>query len=92
MSKKLKRRKRAKRLWFWLIGGGVLFIAVGLFLLMQGHESEPGTPILKVEPERIDFGNVHFSTPKSFEITVTNIGDGTLRFKEQPTIRVLRGC
>jgi multidrug efflux pump subunit AcrA (membrane-fusion protein) len=92
MSKKLKKRKQSRRLWFWLIGGGVLLIAIGFFLLMQRQENEPGTPILKVEPERIDYGNVKFNTPKSFEITVTNVGDGTLRFKEEPTIRVQQGC
>ncbi len=58
MSKKLKRKKQSKQLWFWLLGG-VLLIATGFFLLMQGRENEPEMPILKVEPERIDYGNVN---------------------------------
>lgn len=92
MSKKVKRRKQAHRFWFWLIGGGVLLIVLGLLFFVQGREHEPGTPILQVEPQRIDYGDVHFNTPKSFEITVTNVGDGTLRFKEIPTVRVRQGC
>jgi hypothetical protein len=37
-------------------------------------------------------GDVKFGINKTFAIKVTNIGDGTLRFKEEPYVEVLEGC
>ena len=37
-------------------------------------------------------GDVKFNVPLTFTIKVTNTGNGTLRFKEEPYIQVLEGC
>ena len=71
--------------------GVVLVAAAALILLLQGRGSG-GTPALSVEPKQIEYGDVKLDTELTFEIKVTNQGDGELRFKEQPYIEVLEGC
>jgi len=89
MSKKFKNNKRRKQQKksvnpvVWFIGGGVLLIA---------SDSGGGTPALAVDQQTIDYGDVKLNTNLTFEIKVTNIGDGALRFKEEPYIQVLEGC
>ena len=51
-----------------------------------------GTPSIAVDQQKIDYGDVKFGVEKTFAIKVTNTGDGTLRFKEEPYIEVLEGC
>ena len=41
---------------------------------------------------QIDYGYVKFGETRTFEIKVTNTGDGSLRFTEKPYIEVLEGC
>jgi hypothetical protein len=76
----------------WLLvalGGGLLLLAAILFANRSG---DSGTPSIAVDGQKIDYGYVKFGVAKSFDIQVTNTGDGTLRFKEQPYIEVLEGC
>ncbi len=47
---------------------------------------------IAVDQQQIDYGDVKFGVNKTFAIKVTNTGDGTLRFKEEPYIQVLEGC
>ena len=51
-----------------------------------------GSPSIAVDQQKIDYGDVKFNVEKTFAIKVTNTGDGTLRFKEEPYIEVLEGC
>jgi hypothetical protein len=74
-----------------MIGGGVLLIAAALFIVF-GSGDGSGTPALAVDQEVIDYGNVKLDTDLTFAIKVTNTGDGTLRFKEEPYIEVREGC
>ncbi len=74
-----------------LIAGGILLIAAAIFLFSGGSDGG-GTPALAVDQRVIDYGDVKYDTPKTFAITVTNMGDGVLRFKEQPYIETLEGC
>ena len=92
MSK--RRKQKQKKLPVPLIGlviGGILLIAAAIFLFSGGNDGG-GTPALAVDQQVIDYGEVKFNTNKTFAIKVTNTGDGTLRFKEQPYIEVLEGC
>ena len=90
-SKKYRKRKHGKNFpWlFVVLGGGLLVLAAILFANRSG---DGGTPSLAVDQQRINYGDVKFGVNKSFAIKVTNKGDGTLRFKEEPFIEVLEGC
>ena len=86
-----KQNQRKKFPWLYLaLGGGLLIFAAILFANQSGDGG--GTPSLKVDQNKIDYGYVKFGENKSFAIKVTNTGDGTLRFKEQPYVEVLEGC
>jgi hypothetical protein len=93
-KKNQKYRKQNQRRNFpWLLvvlGGGLLLLAAILFANRSGDGD--GTPSISVDQQRIDYGDVKFNENRSFTIKVTNMGDGTLRFQEQPYIEVLEGC
>jgi len=93
MSKKHKRQKQRKSFpWPLLAIGGVLLIIASFFFANQGGGDGGGTPSIVVDQQKIDYGDVKFGVNKTFAIKVTNTGDGTLRFKEEPYIEVLEGC
>ena len=71
--------------------GGILLIVAIFFFTNQGGDGG-GTPSIAVDQQKIDYGDVKFGVNKTFAIKVTNTGDGTLRFKEEPYIEVLEGC
>ena len=93
-KKNQKYRKKNQRNNFpWLVvvlGGGLLLLAAVLFANRSG--SGDGTPSISVDQQKIDYGYVKFGETRSIAVKVTNTGDGTLRFKEQPYIEVVEGC
>jgi len=93
MSKKLKRQKQKKSFpWSFLAIGGVVLIIAAIFLANRGGGDGGGTPSIGVDQQMIDYGDVKYGVNKTFAIKVTNTGDGTLRFKEEPYIEILEGC
>lgn len=93
MSKKNKKYKKPKKKtfpWLLLALGGIMVAVAALLFARQG--SGGGTPSIAVDPQKIDYGDVKFGVNKTFAIKVTNTGDGTLRFKEEPYIEVVEGC
>ncbi len=81
-----------------VVGGMVLLLGL-LWAWGRGRETAdstetdtPGQPVLEVDQSFIDYGEVKFGTPLSFRFTVTNKGNGTLRFQEEPYIEVVEGC
>ena len=93
MSKKNRRQKQRKSFpWSLVAIGGVLLIIAAFFFANQGGGDGGGTPSIAVNQQKIDYGDVKFGVNKTFAIKVTNTGDGTLRFKEEPYIEVLEGC
>lgn len=88
MGKKQKRQKQ-KFPWVFLALGGVFVVFAVILFSRQGGG---GTPSIAVDQQRIDYGDVKFGVEKTFAITVTNTGDGTLRFNEDPYVEVVEGC
>jgi hypothetical protein len=90
MSKNHKRQKQTQRFpWAIAAIGGVLLIAAAFLF---ANQDGGGAPSIAVDQQLIDYGDVKFDTEKTFAIKITNTGDGTLRFKEDPYIQVLEGC
>jgi len=90
-NKKYKKQQKQNFPWLLLALGGVLVLIAGLFFARQNGNSG-GTPSIAVDQQRIDYGDVKFGVNKTFAVKVTNTGDGTLRFKEDPYIEVVEGC
>ena len=93
MSKKNKMRKQQKKQfpWYLIALCGILVVVAAFLLTRQGGDGG-GTPSIAVDQQKIDYGDVKFGVNKTFAIKVTNTGDGTRRFKEEPYIEVLEGC
>ena len=92
-NNKRYRKQNQRKQFPWLLvvlGGGLLLLATILFT--NGSGGGGGTPALKVDQDKIDYGYVKFGENRQFTLTVTNTGDGNLRFKEKPFIEVLEGC
>jgi hypothetical protein len=93
-KKNQKYRKQKQRKNFpWLLAvlsGGLLLLAAVLFANRSGDGG--GSPSIAVDQQKIDYGYVKYGETRSFAVRVTNTGDGTLRFKDQPYIEVLEGC
>lgn len=93
MAKKSQKYKKQSKNVPWLLvvlGGGLLLLAAVLFA--NRSSGGGGTPAISVDQQRIDYGDVKFGVSKAFAIQVTNNGDGTLRFEEQPYIEIVEGC
>jgi len=91
-TKKYRKQKQRKNFpWLFVaLGGGLLLLAAVLFA--RNNRDGGGTPSLSVDQNKIDYGYVKFGENRQFALQVTNTGDGTLRFKEEPYIEVLEGC
>jgi len=95
MSKKKKKYRRQKEKNIpWLIGtlGGVLLLAAIFLFANRSGGNSGGKPSIEVDQQKIDLGTQKFGTNMTFAIKVTNTGNGTLHFEEQPYIEVLEGC
>ncbi len=93
MSKKHNKQEQRKSFpWPLVIVGGLLLIVAAFFFANQGGGDGGGIPAIAVDQQKIDYGDVKFGVNKTFAIKITNTGDGTLRFKEDPYIEILEGC
>lgn len=89
-NKKYKSQKQRNNFpWVLVALGGILLVVAAFFF---GNRNGGGTPSVAIDQQKIDYGYVKFGENKSFAIKVTNTGDGTLRFKENPYIEVVEGC
>ena len=89
MSKKTYRKPKKTFPWPLVALGGALLVIAAFFFASQ---DDGGTPSIQVDQQKIDYGDVKFGVEKTFAIKVTNTGDGTLRFKEDPYIEIVEGC
>ena len=92
-NKRYKKQKQTKKFpWLLVVLGGGLLILAAVLLANRSGGNVSGTPKLAVDQGEIDYGYVKFGENRQFALKVTNTGDGTLRFKEDPYIEVLEGC
>lgn len=91
-ARRLKREQNKKLSRIILSVGGLLLLAAAAFIYFQNNDTSGGTPHLTVDQEKIDWGILKDGTKKVITITVTNTGDGTLRFREKPYVQVVEGC
>ena len=94
---KKRQRQRVKWLPILIALGGLLL--VGLAFLALRDKPTPGAaievtgaPSLKVDKEKVDLGDVKLGKTVEVSFQLTNVGDETLRFEEQPYIEVMEGC
>ena len=87
-----------KRFPIWLLlAGGALVLIAALALWRPGGSNPPpievtGASKIRVDQEKIDYGNVQLGTLIRTEVLVTNVGDQPLQFTEAPYIELLEGC
>ncbi len=93
--------KRQQKVPIWLpviIVAGAALIVVAL---VGGNNPAPaaqpttevhGAPALKVDKEKVDFGDVKLGQTVEVNFEITNVGDGPLTFKEKPYVEVMEGC
>jgi len=82
MAKKNQKYRKQQKKFPWLlavVGSGLLLLAAILFA--RGGGSGGGTPSLKVDQNKIDYGYVKFGESRQFALKITNTGDGNLRLK-----------
>ncbi len=87
--------KSSKKPWILIIGGAVLLLAAVLFAFAQQQptvDASGGTPKIKADKERVDLGDQKLGNTVSVSFTLTNEGDGTLRFTKEPYVEVKEGC
>jgi hypothetical protein len=87
-----KQKQRQTFPWLFVVLGGGLLLVAAVFLANRSGGDGGGTPSISVDQNKIDYGYVKFGENRQFALKVTNAGDGTLRFSEQPYIEVLEGC
>jgi len=83
-----------------VVVAGVLLVAGALFALWKsGQPATPkvpvevsGSPSLEVDREIVDLGDVPLNQTVSVSFQLTNVGDETLRFTDEPFIEVVEGC
>ncbi len=95
-QKKTTRRRLPLPLWIALAGLAALATAL-LFDFDIGGRKVDFTPevqgaAMKVDNEKIDYGDVRLGNTVKTEFRVTNIGSQDLRFESVPYVEVKEGC
>ena len=83
-----------------ILAAGFLLILASGWIFATSRDRPPsgylpdvtGKPSMKVDKERIDFGDVKFNTVVTATFQLTNVGDESLVFVEAPYIEVIEGC
>jgi len=75
------KRRRSRRSWRWVVGGGALGLALVLFVVMAIRAAQQ-EPMLVLSPEAQDLGDVgRLQGVVSATFQVENRGTGALRIR-----------
>ncbi|MDH5371513.1 MAG: DUF1573 domain-containing protein [Acidimicrobiia bacterium] len=83
-----------------IAGISIASLVVVAIIATPGEEPAPsealvdtsGTPVLQLDSDFVDFGDVPFNQMVEASFEVTNSGDATLLFAEAPFVELKDGC
>ena len=83
-----------------IAGVSIASLVVVAMIATLGEESAPsealvdtsGTPVLQLDSDFVDFGDVPFNQMVEASFEVTNSGDAALLFAEAPFVELKDGC
>ena len=81
--------------WRWAVMGVLTVIVLGagtFWWLSAGPDASGGTPRLVVDREVVELGDIPFEAPARVVFTLSNAGDGRLKLRDEPRVKVLKGC
>jgi len=95
-----RQKQVSSRLPLFAILGGIFLLLWGGYTFWSSRQSNSGTipievkgsPSLKPDREMVDLGDVPLNKTVTVSFQLSNVGDQTLRFTDQPYIEVLEGC
>lgn len=91
------RAGRRTFLWVGLIALGAFALVIIGFTLLRGGSGGPaagGTqgPVVEVDQETFDYGDVKVNTPIETIFRVRNAGSETLKIAGDPEVELVEGC
>jgi hypothetical protein len=98
LSKKGAAQQQKSFFPLYLVGGALILIIVGAFVLLRGSSTPSkaieaiGKPSLAVDTEQVDLGKVPLGKPVSVAFELSNVGDKTLELEGIPKVEVKQGC
>ncbi len=94
-SDRVRRKRRSQRMTLVALAGGVLLVAAAVFALRPSGSATievTGQPKLKAEPDKVDLGDVRLGQTVTTQFVLTNVGDQSLAFNQEPYVEVVEGC
>lgn len=96
MSQKNSRKSQAaanqRIMILGLVALGAVLLVGAIALLSGSGDGGKGTPVLVVDKEKVDLGDIKLGEMVTVSFTLTNTGDGTLKFSQEPYIELAAGC
>ena len=92
--------RRPRALSLLIAGVSIASLVIVAMIATLGDESSPsealvdtsGTPVILIDSDYMDFGDVPFNQMVEASFEVTNSGDATLLFAEAPFVELKDGC